>query len=92
MSNPVFIAAAEWLKKQGGNVILLSVGIVWIHNFFTGEVTRLRASVDGLESKIENQSRELTMCNTERARLEARVEWLVTELSRTFPKLNPSEQ
>lgn len=91
MSNPVFLVAAEWLKKQGGNVILLSVGIVWIHNFFTSEVTRLRTSVNSLEEKIEVQTKELQHCNTERARLEARVEWLVSELSRSFPKLKIEE-
>ena len=77
----------EWLKKQGGNVVLLSVGIIALYYDFNSRTTEMRQVINVQGQKIEAQIDEIRKCDTERARLEARVEWLVSELSARFPKL-----
>ena len=77
----------EWLKKQGGNVVLLSVGIVFLYYDFNGRTAEMRSVISEQGQRIESQIEEIRKCDTERARLEARVEWLVSELSSRFPHL-----
>lgn len=77
----------EWLNKQGGNVVLLSVGIIALYYDFNSRTTEMRQVINVQGQKIEAQIDEIRKCDTERARLEARVEWLVSELSARFPNL-----
>jgi len=80
--------AVEWLKKQGGNVVLLSIAVVWLWWDSSGRLTELKAQVSRQNVRIEEQIEEIRKCDTDRARLESRVEWLVAELSHRFPKLS----
>lgn len=77
----------EWLRKQGGNVVLLSVGIIALYYDFSGRTAEMKHIISNQNRRIEEQIEEIRKCDTERARLEARVEWLVNELSARFPKL-----
>lgn len=79
--------AIDWLRKQGGNVVLLSLGIVWLWNYSNAQVSELKAVNQKNEIRIEELVDEVRKCDTERARLESRVEWLVAELSNRFPRL-----
>lgn len=77
----------EWLRKQGGNVVLLSLGIVGLYYDFSGRTAEMKQTIVNQNQRIEEQIDEIRKCDKDRARLEARVEWLVSELSSRFPKL-----
>jgi uncharacterized coiled-coil protein SlyX len=79
--------AVEWFKKKSGEVVLLCLAVVWLWWDSSGRLAELKAQVARQNVRIEEQIREIRNCDTERARLESRVEWLVSELSHRFPKL-----
>ncbi len=83
---------ADWLKKQGGNVVLLSIGIIALYYDFAGRTAEMKAIIARQEQRINQQMEDISRCHTERARLESRVEWLVSELSQRFPKLKSAPE
>jgi len=77
----------DWVRQQGGNVVLLSVAIVFLHTTNSAQVAELKATISQQNIRIDQQIEEIRKCDMERARLEARVEGLIVQLSQKFPNL-----
>lgn len=77
----------DWVRTQGGNVVLLSAAIVFLHTTNSAQVSELKATISQQNARIDQQIDEIRKCDMERARLEARVEGLITQLSQKFPNL-----
>lgn len=77
----------DWVRQQGGNVVLLSVAIVFLHTTNNAQVAELKETISKQSDRIDQQIDEIRKCDMERARLEARVEGLIVQLSQKFPNL-----
>jgi len=82
----------EWIRKQGGTVVLLSLAIIALYHDFVSRTNEMKITIINQDKKIEAQIDEIRRCEMERTRLESRVEWLVNELSARFPKLKRMQQ
>lgn len=79
--------ALDWLRKQGGQVVLLCGGLVFLYMTNTDQVAKLERKIEAQEVKIDAQANALFKCNEERAELAAEVFSLKMQLNFAFPKL-----
>ena len=77
----------DWVRQQGGNVVLLSVAIIFLHTTNNAQVAELKETISKQSTRIDQQIDEIRKCDMERARLEARGEGLIVQLSQKFPNL-----
>ena len=77
----------DWVRQPGGNVVLISVAIVFLHTTNNAQVAELKETISKQSARIDQQIDEIRKCDMVRARLEARVEGLIVQLSQKFPNL-----
>lgn len=77
----------DWLKKQASQVILLSVGIVFMYTTGVEQLKKLESKIEEQEAKIIAQGDEIRKCDMERASLETELNFMRYTLEQRFPNL-----
>lgn len=78
--------AVDWLRRQASQVILLSIGIVFLYTAGTDQIAKLEGKIEKQEEKIDAQADEIRKCDMERASLQVEVQALKIQLEMQFPR------
>lgn len=84
----VYKLILDWLKKQASQVILLSVGIVFMYTTGVEQLKKMESKIEQQEAKIAAQGEEIRKCDMERSALEVELNFMRYTLEQRFPNLN----